>query len=500
MLKIKLKMNIVILIVLFALGGSCKLNRSDDGTNDAPVPVPTVTSVLPSAIYAGSPSFTLYVNGRDFVEDAVVFINQKLRKPTTVSDEMITCMVGPEDWNGTLDVAVGNPTTEGFQKFSNQVKVPILTEGNIAFSTPRQIAALNHNSIDYQDMETGNSGNVYVVFQNFLNYMGEIFLVRSTDYGETWEPPVNVSNSDRYSTLPDLAIGPEGNLYICWWEGDDANAEESAIYLSRSTDNGATWSSPSWGLRDYTHCNDPHIYVDAGGVINLVFMNNEGEYNVPYFYFARSIDNGETWNAVRIGEGAEMVQYALTGDGNGVLHTAYVTYNAALSGFDLIYARSADLGLNWTSRTVSHEISGFRGHVFPALAFSGGAFYAAWNYDYTHRSGSRQIAFFSRSLDAGDTWEPEIQMDDLVYNCSGDKADMVLDSRGNIYMTMSFMQVFLARSSDGGQTWTPPMFIYKSEIHSHICMTIDNMDNLFIAWSDNGKIYFCKNETPLGQQ
>jgi hypothetical protein len=488
----------VIIIVFFVLLGSCKLNKENGDTNGAEVPVPTITSVLPTAIFSSSPSFTLYINGRDFVEGAVVFINQKLRKPTAVSNETITCVVGPEDWDGSLDVAVGNPTTEGFQKFSNQVAVPILTEGNITFSTPLQVAALTAQYSVYQDMETDNNGNIYVVYPNFVNDVGEVFLVRSADYGETWESPVNVSDTGRHSDLPDVAAGAGGNLYVCWWEGDDANAEDSAIYLIRSTDNGATWSSPSWVLRDYTHCRDPRIYVDAGGTINLVFTNKEGEFEVPYCYFARSTDNGETWNAVRIGEGDDMVQYPLTEDGNGVLHTAYLSYNSALYGDDLLYARSTDHGMHWISRTISHEISSFRGHVFPALAFSGSTIYAAWNYDLTHRAGSRQVIYFARSLDAGETWEPEIEMDELVYNCSGDKADMVLDSRGNIYMLMSLIHVFMARSTDGGQTWTPPMFIYKSEVHSHPCMAIDTMDNLFIAWSDNGNIYFCKNKTPLG--
>ena len=495
-----LKIKIAILIVLFALTGYCKLNRDNDGTNGdgGVVPIPSITSVLPSAIFAGSPSFTLYINGQDFAEDAVVFINQKLRTPTTVSGVTVTCTIGPEDWNGTLDVAVGNPAEAGGTlKFSNQVAVPILTEGKITFTTPIQIAALTSKPSDYQDIETDNRGNLYVLYQDTLDSVGEVFLVHSPDYGETWGLPVNVSDTGGYSDLPDLAVAPGGDLFVCWWEADDANVEESAIYFSRSTDNGATWENPGHVLPAYTRCSDPRIHIDSGGAVNMVFSNREGQYNTPYFYFARSTDNGGTWNVVRVGEGAEMVQYPLEEDGNGVFHTAYVTYNDGLSGYDLYYARSADRGFTWTSRMISHEISVFRGHVFPSVGFSGGTLYAAWNYDYSHRSGARRVAYFSRSLDGGEVWGPEIQMDETVYNCGGDKADMVVDSRGNIFLVMSYQHVFLARSSDSGQTWTPPMFIKESELHSHPCMTIDNRDNLFIAWSDNGKFYFCRNETPL---
>lgn len=83
-----------------------------------------------------------------------------------------------------------------------------------------------------------------------------VFHARSTDGGVTWSSPVAVQddvplgtvyNTD-YRQPPSLAVGADGTLHAVWADdregpGNHSDTRNHGIYLSRSTDGGATWSA-----------------------------------------------------------------------------------------------------------------------------------------------------------------------------------------------------------------------------------------------------------------
>ncbi len=81
----------------------------------APNPVPTVTSVTPTAVVAGDPGFTLTVNGSNFVFESVVRWNGADRPTTFVSTGKLTASIPASDLltAGTADVTVASPTPGG---------------------------------------------------------------------------------------------------------------------------------------------------------------------------------------------------------------------------------------------------------------------------------------------------------------------------------------------------------------------------------------------------
>jgi hypothetical protein len=86
------------------------------------------------------------------------------------------------------------------------------------------------------------AGNLYVGWTRWTLTDSEILLSRSTDDGQTWSKPVEI---DRHPGLPRDdngaaegfagAVGPDGTLYAVWSQDDD-------IFLTTSRDGGRTFS------------------------------------------------------------------------------------------------------------------------------------------------------------------------------------------------------------------------------------------------------------------
>jgi BNR repeat protein len=86
------------------------------------------------------------------------------------------------------------------------------------------------------------AGNLYVGWTRWTLTNSQIVLSRSTDDGQTWSPPVEI---DRHPGLPRDdngaaegfagAVGPDGRLYAIWSQDDD-------ILLTVSRDGGKTFS------------------------------------------------------------------------------------------------------------------------------------------------------------------------------------------------------------------------------------------------------------------
>jgi hypothetical protein len=80
-----------------------------------PNPVPTLTSLTPNTAAVGSPTFTLTVNGTNFVPGAVVTWNGSPRQTTFFSASQLFAQIPAEDIAtvGTASVTVVNPTPGG---------------------------------------------------------------------------------------------------------------------------------------------------------------------------------------------------------------------------------------------------------------------------------------------------------------------------------------------------------------------------------------------------
>ncbi len=143
----------------------------------------------------------------------------------------------------------------------NYVQSPIdfafSTNGGKTFSTPQLISG---NVLYSQGSRpvVGPDGTLHVFWDGAtrLATSDSTWTVKSTDGGVTWSKPVAVSPlvdistpADavfRVNSFPAADVAPNGDLYAAWsTQVSDGSGGHSAAVYSKSTDGGATWSTPA---------------------------------------------------------------------------------------------------------------------------------------------------------------------------------------------------------------------------------------------------------------
>jgi hypothetical protein len=106
----------------------------------------------------------------------------------------------------------------------------------------------------------GVNGTLHLVYEGAtplkIDWLFDIYHVRSTDGGKTWSPPTRLSDDPPQDLAgkyhPELAISPNGRVEVAWWDFRHDNGNFATdVYLTTSVDNGASWS-PNTRVTDRT--------------------------------------------------------------------------------------------------------------------------------------------------------------------------------------------------------------------------------------------------------
>jgi hypothetical protein len=175
----------------------------------------------------------------------------------------------------------------------------------------------------------GSGGVVHLVWLNFLGQNGNMVTSRSTDGGDTWSPPVLISNirvfgipgSRTGDGLPSAAVDPRnGALYVAW-QDDRFSPGTDQVVLSRSTDGGQTWSAPklvSDGPRNAANFT-PAVAVSPDGVVGVAyysFRNDPSRRVLVDEYLAVSRDGGKKFaKSVRVSSSSWDLRWAAVARG-----------------------------------------------------------------------------------------------------------------------------------------------------------------------------------------
>jgi hypothetical protein len=170
------------------------------------------------------------------------------------------------------------------------------TDNGNSWSTPQNISNRPTQKDLYPSVAADAYG-VYVVWSSDTEDVeGEVFFKRSTDGGVAWSNEQQLSNAPGYSRASDILVDQQGNLHIVWW--DDRNGY-SGVYHRQSCDHGVTWTAEQWvtqfdGVVDNE---DPKIAQAENGTLYLLFRSSrDGEPQggwPPYgMYLLRSQSSG----------------------------------------------------------------------------------------------------------------------------------------------------------------------------------------------------------------
>jgi hypothetical protein len=206
--------------------------------------------------------------------------------------------------DGTIYVAYYDSGLDGWLSGSAYIMVTRSLDGGLTWEEPR-IAAVIKTEMEYYAtpaffrwwssmfpvIKVGPDGTVYIVFcmdpdGPFGPDRGDVFLVKSTDGGKTWTPPIRVNDDDTVNAqfFPWIDVDEEGVIHVIW--GDrrlDPWDFAYDIYYAASYDGGETFTE-NMRVTDYT--NNPlfglsfffigdYFNVDAsGGQIYVVWTDS----------------------------------------------------------------------------------------------------------------------------------------------------------------------------------------------------------------------------------
>ena len=260
-----------------------------------------------------------------------------------------------------------------------------------------------------------------------------------------------------------------------------AGGGDDDLWYSRSTDGGLSFSTPQFlnsnattnppdnGFPTVDEDDDAMLAGDASGTWIAVWEFTTALND--FVALSRSTDDGVTWS-VRGLLFERSVQPSVATDGAGTWVVVWEQQAAIGPGeHDLMFTRSADGGVHWSppASLNSEAASDSRSDVSPRVYFAAGVWIVAWQAGLTHE-GETDIVY-TRSLDGGATWSAQAELNGVGDVRNDFEPMLASDGAGNWVAVWSAedasgglgfgtdWDVLTARSSDGGATWTAPALL-----------------------------------------
>jgi hypothetical protein len=272
-----------------------------------------------------------------------------------------------------------------------------------------------------------------------------------------------VTHNNFEEDSPQLIESEDGTLIISYHA---IPGTDNDIYVIRSTDKGATWSSPIQATNEVEDDTYPNIFVDTDGKILIVY-SHETVVGYNDIWLVNSTDDGLTWSepfAVTTTPTISEWEPAIEKDSTGTYYIAFEAVIAPDTDQEIYILNSSELYGDWPNRTQATNNS----YMDVDIEFSivDDVFYFAWAPAYPDY---QEIMFANvtdplvfASLD-----DNKVQItDNDIYDY---ETSVNRDIDGNIYIGWVGMvnsseagepnynrttnEVFLASSYDDGQNW-----------------------------------------------
>lgn len=212
-------------------------------------------------------------------------------KPVVISDATGNCLdgdntvegavpaVGPQgevylSWGGPLGIMFDR-SFDGGKTFGKDIFVTSQPGGwNIDIP-----GIYRCNGMPVTACDTSHSpyrGNIYIMWSDQRNghYDTDVFLIKSTDGGDTWGPIVRVNDDSpgRHQFFPWMTIDQSnGNIYVVFYDRRDSNDNSTEVYIAKSSDGGETFKN--YKVSDFPF--SPVSGIFFGDYINIAASNGK---------------------------------------------------------------------------------------------------------------------------------------------------------------------------------------------------------------------------------
>jgi hypothetical protein len=150
---------------------------------------------------------------------------------------------------------------------------------------------------------TRSGNNLYCSWLEYVSSTeNDIYFSKSTDNGNNWTVPANITNDIDFHNNVYMINNGNNNLYIAYEKGISL---ESEIYLKYSSDGGDTWSVPKNITNNPGKSSNPCISIFSD---NMYFIWSDNSHSIPAndssdIFFKWSNDFGLTWlDSVNVSE------------------------------------------------------------------------------------------------------------------------------------------------------------------------------------------------------
>jgi hypothetical protein len=368
----------------------------------------------------------------------------------TFGDDWVARYVNPD--------GVGGDVAKDGSRFAGST---IVAKGS---SAPNLLGKFNDKTAIEADRSTSScAGNVYFSWSRFTGNGGVgIYFARSTDHGVTFSSPLKVSSSVHIVQDPDISVTGNGHVYVTFGQHAGQGQQGDAVLIVKSTDCGKTFAPPVT-VTDFV----PYEFTDqnVSGSPSRDCGDAANECESGYTYPRNGTSPRSTADPADTSHEWVHIMYEATVPGSaGPTETTFGSTGVqGEGGQGAIYYVRYD-GANGTSTPPQRVAPTEVGHqFFPDVAVSSGGLHALWwdsrndpTYSKERPIGNDADGNVVPSLDvyaasrpaSGGAWTGAVKLTDVRSNPNFEQ----FDGR-----TVPFAGDYLWISSQGGRTfgtWT----------------------------------------------
>lgn len=314
-------------------------------------------------------------------------------------------------------------------------------DDGLTWQTALSLTALNENANNPQ-ISFDASGNGICVWTRFNGTNTLIQSSRTTNKGATWSTPQNISLPGEDTQKPAIKCGTNGNAICAWLAG---SSFPYSVKESKTNDGGITWSTP---VTFSTNGVWPQVGFDSNhNMFCFIWGNGSSIIGVS------TTDNGTSWTTpVTIGS-AYSARIDFDNFGNGICAMVDSSFNVKAS-------KTINGGLSWSAAsTFSSGAGGYISYSDNPLSLDfGGSNQAVcvWN----RQAGGYQIQG-AATADGGLNWTSTITLDPSGSNGQFPNVAFENGTAICVWRTESVPNGYIraSRSTDGGIIWQTPYII-----------------------------------------